>query len=677
MNKSCLNKPKLVAFNLSLQQRPDPAVLAIPRTINPVNQSVSTRPHLPGLDGLRALAVIGVLAFHDNRLNGGFLGVDLFFALSGFLITTLLIDELQRTNTVDLIGFWGRRLRRLLPAVMVLLVVVVVFFRLFADTGQWIIARNDVVWSQFYTANWHQIYSGSGYWDAFAAPSAFEHLWSLAIEEQFYLVWPVLVIVAWRIGRARGLTALTSIGIVASFIAMLAIYNGGDPTRVYMGTDTRSFSLLCGAFVALPAVRQLITTGMQKFRSAASGLTVALIVAIGFMWFTVDGQSQWLFRGGLFAHSIASALLAILFASSSSKFSLVFSWRPLAYIGRLSYALYLWHWPVFIFCTSERIDVNGLALTAIRLAITFALSIASYYLIEQPIRHKAKWAHSSKGRRVFVATSLAAIVIWALITVPETTNQVNADALTSAVATTIAEPSPQPTATTTSTTLVQQKPAVSSLYYLGDSVAYDMWPAIGAILSAANVTAFSGAFGGAGIVPTAENTTPLESLAAELDQHNSDVLVLQLSLWDAEQSDTDQQNALNNLARFVEQRQLQLVILSFPSIAPERSEPGQDQFESKAQALAQNSNGLIAYFDQSSVLGDVFMVDINGDGNPERKRDGLHVCPTGALRSAQWLIAELSARFEGITPPIDNSWVTGEWAKDSRYDSPPGACAPL
>ena len=666
-----------MAFNLSLQQRPDPAVLAIPRTINPVNQSVSTRPHLPGLDGLRALAVIGVLAFHDNRLNGGFLGVDLFFALSGFLITTLLIDELQRTNTVDLIGFWGRRLRRLLPAVMVLLVVVVVFFRLFADTGQWIIARNDVVWSQFYMANWHQIYSGSGYWDAFAAPSAFEHLWSLAIEEQFYLVWPVLVIVAWRIGRARGLAALTSIGIVASFIAMLAIYSGGDPTRVYMGTDTRSFSLLCGAFVALPAIRQFITTGIQKFRTIASGLTVVLVFVLGLMWFTVDGQSEWLFRGGLFAHSIASALLAILVASSSSKFSLVFSWRPLAYIGRLSYALYLWHWPVFIFCTSERIDVNGLALTAIRLAITFALSIASYYLIEQPIRHKAKWAHSSKGRRVFVATSLAAIVIWALITVPETTNQVNADALTSAVATTIAEPSPQPTATTTSTTLVQQKPAVSSLYYLGDSVAYDMWPAIGAILSAANVAAFSGAFGGAGIVPTAENTTPLESLAAELDQHNSDVLVLQLSLWDAEQSDTDQQNALNNLARFVEQRQLQLVILSFPSIAPERSEPGQDQFESKAQALAQNSNGLIAYFDQSSVLGDVFMVDINGDGNPERKRDGLHVCPTGALRSAQWLIAELSARFEGITPPIDNSWVTGEWAKDSRYDSPPGACAPL
>ena len=171
-----------MAFNLSLQERPDPAVLAIPRTINSVNQSVSTRPHLPGLDGLRALAVIGVLAFHDNRLNGGFLGVDLFFALSGFLITTLLIDELQRTNTIDLIGFWGRRLRRLLPAVMALLVVVVVFFRLFADTGQWIIARNDVVWSQFYMANWHQIYSGYGYWDAFAAPSAFEHLWSLAIE---------------------------------------------------------------------------------------------------------------------------------------------------------------------------------------------------------------------------------------------------------------------------------------------------------------------------------------------------------------------------------------------------------------------------------------------------------------------------------------------------------------
>lgn len=668
---------KLVAFIVPLQQRSDPAEQAIPRTMNIVNHSVSARPHLPGLDGLRALAVIGVLAFHDNRLSGGFLGVDLFFAVSGFLITTLLIDELQRTNTIDLIGFWGRRLRRLLPAVMVLLVVVVVFFRLLADTGQWIIARNDAPWAQFYVANWHQIYSGAGYWDAFAAPSAFEHLWSLAIEEQFYVVWPLLVIVAWRIGRTRTLGTLTGIGIIASFIAMLTIYDGGDPTRVYMGTDTRAFSLLCGAFVALPPIRHAITQGIQKFRRAASVLTAALIVAIGLMWFTVSGQSEWLFRGGLLAHSIASAVLAVLVASSSNKLSVVFSWRPLAYIGRLSYALYLWHWPVFIFCTRERLDVDGLTLTAIRMAITLALSIASYYLIEQPIRHKAKWAHGSQGRKAFVVTTLAAIVIWTLITVPETTNKVNADALTSAVVTTTTtEPSLEVT-TTTSTTLVQQKPFVSSLYYLGDSVAYDMWPAIGAELQASKVTANSGAFGGVGIVPTEVNTTPLQSLATELDRHNADLLVLQLSVWDAQQDDVKQQAALDDLVTFVTERNLQLVFVSFPSIAPERSELGQTSLEDKARAIANQSDGSITYLDQRLVLGDVFTLDIDGDGNPERKRDGIHVCPTGALRSAQWLIQELSMRFNGISPRVDNSWVTGNWANDSRYDSPPGACAPL
>ena len=669
-------KSKLVAFIVSLQQRSDPAEQAIPRTINSVNQSVSARPHLPGLDGLRALAVIGVLAFHDDRLTGGFLGVDLFFAVSGFLITTLLIDELQRTNTIDLIGFWGRRLRRLLPAVMVLLVVVVIFFRLFADTGQWIIARNDAPWAQFYVANWHQISSGAGYWDAFAAPSAFEHLWSLAIEEQFYVVWPLLVIGAWRIGRTRALGALTGIGIIASFVAMLTIYDGGDPTRVYMGTDTRAFSLLCGAFVALPAIRHAITAGMQKFRSAASGLTVALIVAIGFMWFTVSGQSEWLFRGGLLAHSIASSLLAILVASSSSKLSVVFSWRPLAYIGRLSYALYLWHWPVFIYCTSERLDINGLALTAVRLAITFALSIASYLLVEQPIRHKAKWAHGSQGRQAFVATTLAAIVIWFVITTPTSTNAVDNDALVAAVATTVAEPSLEVT-TTTSTTLVQQKPVVSSLYYLGDSVAYDMWPAIGAVFQAANVTANSGAFGGVGIIPTEVNTTPLQSLATELDRQTSDLLILQLSVWDAQQDDDRQQAALDDLVTFVTERNLHLVFVSFPSIAPDRSEPGQTSLEDKARAVANQSDGSIIYLDQRLVLGDVFTLDIDGDGNPERKRDGIHVCPTGALRSAQWLIQELSTHFEGITPPSDDSWATGDWAQDSRYDSPPGACAPL
>ena len=671
-----MNKSKLVAFIVPLQQRSDPAEQAIPRTINSVNQSVSARPHLPGLDGLRALAVIGVLAFHDDRLTGGFLGVDLFFAVSGFLITTLLIDELQRTNTIDLIGFWGRRLRRLLPAVMVLLVVVVIFFRLFADTGQWIIARNDAPWAQFYVANWHQISSGAGYWDAFAAPSAFEHLWSLAIEEQFYVVWPLLVIGAWRIGRTRALGTLTGIGIIASFVAMLTIYDGGDPTRVYMGTDTRAFSLLCGAFVALPAIRHAITAGMQKFRRAASGLTAALIVALGFMWFTVDGQSEWLFRGGLLAHSIASSLLAILVASSSSRLSVIFSWRPLAYIGRLSYALYLWHWPVFIFCTSERLDINGLALTAVRLAITFALSIASYLLVEQPIRHKAKWAHGSQGRQAFMATTLAAIVIWFVITTPSSTNAVDNDALVAAVATTVAEPSLEVT-TTTSTTLVQQKPVVSSLYYLGDSVAYDMWPAIGAVLQAANVTANSGAFGGVGIIPTEVNTTPLQSLAVELDRYAVDLLILQLSVWDAQQDNSKQQAALDDLVTFVTERNLHLVFVSFPSIAPDRSEPGQTSLEDKARAVANQSDGSIIYLDQRSVLGEVFTLDIDGDGNPERKRDGIHVCPTGALRSAQWLIQELSTHFEGITPPSDDSWATGDWAQDSRYDSPPGACAPL
>ena len=341
-------------------------------------------------------------------------------------------------------------------------------------------------------------------------------------------------------------------------------------------------------------------------------------------------------------------------------------------IGDRSYSLYLWHWPVYIFCTSERLDVNGLALTAVRLAITFTLSFASYYLIEQPIRHKVKWAHGAQGRKVFVATSLAAIVIWTLISVPDTTNKVNADALTSAVATTTSVP-----IAPTTTTPQESLPPVTSIYYLGDSVAYDMWPAIEAELNAAKVTVHSGAFGGVGIVPTDVNKTPLQSLAIELDFYATDLLILQLSVWDAQQDDDKQRAAFVDLARFVADRNLRLAFVSFPSIAAERSGPGQVSLEDKARAIAEQSDGSIIYLDQRSVLSDVFTLDIDGDGNPERKRDGIHVCPTGALRSAQWLIQELSTRFEGIVPPIDDSWVTGEWAKDSRYDSPPGACAPL
>ena len=215
------------------------------------------------------------------------------------------------------------------------------------------------------------------------------------------------------------------------------------------------------------------------------------------------------------------------------------------------------------------------------------------------------------------------------------------------------------------------------MYYLGDSVAYDMWPALEALLTASGIDSHSGAFGGVGIVPTAENKMPLESLALELDTYQPDLLIVQLSVWDASQSDEAQKMALTQLTNLVRQRNLRLVFVSFPSLTLERQEPSQQSFEQSARDIASRAGDSIWYFDQSAALGPTFVLDIDGDGNPERKRDGIHVCPTGALRVAQWMVNELAQHFAEVQLPATNDWMLGSWSADPRYDSPPGACAHL
>ena len=300
--------------------------------------------HLPALDGLRGLAVIGVLLFHAGHLSGGFLGVDAFFALSGFLITSLLVREADEHGRIDLIGFWGRRFRRLLPAVVVLLVVTMLWARWFGSAAEWTGVRQDGPWAQAYLANWHQIATSTGYWESFAEPPLLAHLWSLAIEEQFYVVWPLIVALVWRVGRGAHqlLLALCVIGSVASLVAMVVLFDGGDPTRVYMGTDTRASSILVGAAAATAPAVALWRWIMERLGAAGDLMLAGLVVVMGAMWVLIDGSSSpSLFRGGLFLHSIMAALLVALSAQSlrQRRVSVVrlLSLRPLVQVGAWSY----------------------------------------------------------------------------------------------------------------------------------------------------------------------------------------------------------------------------------------------------------------------------------------------------------------------------------------------------
>ncbi|MCB1258884.1 MAG: acyltransferase, partial [Acidimicrobiales bacterium] len=240
------------------------------------NERVEIR-HIPALDGLRGAAVAGVLLFHGGVLDGGFMGVDLFFVLSGFLITTLLLREWDDTTTISLKRFWFRRARRLLPALFGLLVGVAIYALVVADGFELGAIRADGLAAVAYVANWQQILGGNGYWDVYSAPSPFLHTWSLAIEEQFYVLWPLVFVgvMRWSRSNKRVLLGLALVGAVASAIVMTLVFTeGADPSRAYLGTDTRAGGVLLGASLAIA----LSVWGTVRTDGARRGLE---IVGIG------------------------------------------------------------------------------------------------------------------------------------------------------------------------------------------------------------------------------------------------------------------------------------------------------------------------------------------------------------------------------------------------------------
>jgi hypothetical protein len=262
--------------------------------------------------------------------------------------------------------------------------------------------------------------------------------------------------------------------------------------------------------------------------------------------------------------------------------------------------------------------------------------------------------------------------------IPKTTNAVDADALAAAMA---APSTSSPTSTPTPT---PSEPAniepnwmnvrLSTAYYLGDSIASDIWPAMRAAFTAAGIRIESGAFGGACLVASRNNVDPLGTLARTLDELSPDLLIIQLSVWDGDQP-SEQLAALRSLHELAIDHDVHIVFISFPSLAPEHIQPGQTLLEIRARDLAASSQGRIAYLDQQPALGREFAFDLDGDGNPERKPDGVHVCPTGALIVTRWLMRELSTFIPSIQVPTDDVWAFGDWTTDGRYESPPGACA--
>jgi peptidoglycan/LPS O-acetylase OafA/YrhL len=378
--------------------------------------------HEPALDGLRGVAVAAVVAFHLGHLQGGFLGVDLFFVLSGFLITSLLLSEARRRGSVDLRRFWARRARRLLPALLVMLVGVAVLLLAFTPDGDRPRFRGDALATLGYVANWERLAGDLTYWDIFTQPSPLDHTWSLAIEEQFYLLWPLVALAAWRWRpqwrapqRAR-LLAATAVGAAVTSLALLGLtYSPVDTSRAYFGTDTRIGATLGGAALATVVAGRARRQGRP---SAALDLAAAVaLVVIGWSLATVDGQDGWYYRGGL-GVLILAALVAIGATTGGppGHVARVLSWRPLCLLGIVSYGVYLWHWPVIVYATEERLGVGGWRLDAIRILVTLGVATVSYRVVELPIRRgtwrpsRVRWAWPATAGAIGVAlvTLLAA-----------------------------------------------------------------------------------------------------------------------------------------------------------------------------------------------------------------------------------------------------------------------------
>ncbi|MCK0172789.1 acyltransferase family protein [Mycolicibacterium sp. F2034L] len=365
----------------------------------------AARRDIPALDGIRAVAVLLVLADHGGLpgVSGGFLGVDVFFVLSGFLITSLLIDELGRTGRIDLRGFWIRRARRLLPALLVVVLGVVGLRELFPPDAVTAL-REDAVAAFFWVANWAFVAQHTDYFAHGSPPSPLQHTWSLGVEEQYYLVWPLLIVaVVGILAYRRSAPSLRAVrfsvfglavaGAAASATAAVLLTSDATANRVYFGTDTRVQALLLGAAAAALLVRDWSSVTMDTpirprwGRWLARVLSVVGVAGIAALAHLATGTPDE-YRAGLFtAAAVASVLVVATVAlDQGGPVARLLACPPLVRLGTISYGVYLWHWPIFLLLNGERTGWSGWSLFAARCGLTLVVAIASYWVLERPIR---------------------------------------------------------------------------------------------------------------------------------------------------------------------------------------------------------------------------------------------------------------------------------------------------
>ncbi|MEG6568460.1 acyltransferase family protein [Thermoanaerobacterium thermosaccharolyticum] len=357
----------------------------------PLNSNVR---YMAGLDGLRAIAVLAVIGYHLNLsfMQGGFLGVSIFFVLSGYLITNIISTEWERSGKVDLKNFWLRRMRRLFPALFIMVVLVVCYVTLF-DPGRLTSIKGDAITSILYINNWWLIFHKVSYFAKFGPPSTFGNLWSLAVEGQFYLIWPLVLIISFKyLKKKRYIVFLTLLLAIASALAMGMMYEPGmDPSRVYYGTDTRAFGLLLGSALALILPSNKLSNNISRNKRLildAIGFLSILLIFIMFVY--VNQYDTFVYRGGMFLLSIVAAVTIAVSAHQESLLGKALGCFPLRWLGARSYGVYLWYFPVLIL-TTPAVDTKGInpIRAILQIFLIILISALSWRYVEDPIRHGA------------------------------------------------------------------------------------------------------------------------------------------------------------------------------------------------------------------------------------------------------------------------------------------------
>ncbi len=398
--------------------------------MNDAKTPVERFTHHRSLDGLRGLAVAAVVLYHfaPHLIPGGFLGVDVFFVLSGFLITSLVIAEFGSDGAVSIRSFWTRRARRLLPAALAVIATSVAMAWFLEPTSSRSAIRTQSLASLFYVNNWSAIANGSSYESRFGHDLPLSHFWSLAVEEQFYIVFPLvivgLLVLLRRVGPhkvvrsrshppiklARLLLIISTLGAAASVALMMVLHTANtDPSRVYFGSDTRVHALLIGVAAAcLNVMRPSHVSRNARSRFSLSGFGFSALVVLIVAFVLVEFRQDWLYEGGLAAIALLTAMIIWwVVRSPGHLLDRVLSHRWLVQLGLVSYGIYLWHWPARAFITTERTGLGGVVLFAVRVIATAAATGISLIVIERPFRNSGTDEPSGRSRSLTTGQTLA------------------------------------------------------------------------------------------------------------------------------------------------------------------------------------------------------------------------------------------------------------------------------